>query len=65
MQTALRLTPHIRFGYALPFGTLRPKGAMSYMLGTLYEILGMKNVYCAAVQWEHILLTALVIVDIA
>jgi len=44
MQTALCLTPHIRFGYALPFGTLRPKGAMSYMLGALYEILGMKKV---------------------
>ena len=32
---ALRLTQHIGYGYALPFGTLLSSVAMSYMLGKL------------------------------
>ena len=35
----LRLTQHIRYGLTpLPFGTLLPSVAMSYMLRTLSEI---------------------------
>jgi hypothetical protein len=34
--TAHQITQHIRYGYALPFGTLPT--ATSYMLRTLYEI---------------------------
>ena len=37
-DTAHRITQHIRYGYALPFGTLLPSVATSYMLKTLYEI---------------------------
>jgi hypothetical protein len=33
-----RITQHIRFGFALPFGTLLPSVATSYMLGTLGDI---------------------------
>jgi hypothetical protein len=33
-----QITQHIRCGYALPFGTLLPSVATSYMLETLGEI---------------------------
>ena len=33
-----QITQHIRFGFALPFGTLLPSVATSYMLETLSEI---------------------------
>jgi len=38
MDFATYLTQHIRFGYALPFGTLLPSAATSYMLETLGDI---------------------------
>lgn len=38
MGTVHRITQHIRYGLA-PLGTLRLKGAMSYMMGTLGDIL--------------------------
>ncbi|HOM98480.1 MAG TPA: hypothetical protein PLY41_09300 [Acetomicrobium sp.] len=38
MRAERQITQHIRFGYALPFGTLLPLVATSYMLGTLSEI---------------------------
>jgi len=36
--TAHKITQHIRYGYALPFGTLLPSVATSYMLRTLEVI---------------------------
>jgi|GEM_PF-6319441 len=38
MDREWRITQHIRFGYTLPFGTLFPSVATSYVLETLYEI---------------------------
>ena len=39
MHMALRITQHIRCGLTpLPFGTLLPSFATSYMLETLHEI---------------------------
>jgi len=38
-KATLHITQHIRYGLTpLPFGTLPPAVATSYMLGTLYEI---------------------------
>ncbi|MCK4420479.1 hypothetical protein KAW48_01680, partial [candidate division WOR-3 bacterium] len=41
---AHRIIQDIRFGYALPFGTLLPTVAMLYMLEMLYEM-PINNIY--------------------
>jgi len=38
MRGERQITQHIRYGYALPFGTLLPSVATSYMLKPLYDI---------------------------